>query len=307
MATAAPADSQTPTAAPAAPSSAPSALDAAMAAALQTETARAQAIAETGEDPATQDAAEPAPAPATAAPAERPAEGEQPDAQEEAGSSPTDAQPKPSRREAARLAEQLTQAEQRTRDLQAKLAEREAADRVVVEKWGGKLGTPEERATLTRKIADSNTPWQDLEQARVRLREMDTAQQELAPLYQAIEQQVFSAFVAGLDGLRTLDGMDADAHQAIFKAKSGAEALKLMHTIGAKAAKAEADETIAALEAKVSELQTKLAASTSQPAAGQGTTPGATGLGGLMRNGVPTDEAEKLALSGRLLGASLSS
>lgn len=211
------------------------------------------------------------------------------------------AQPKPSNRW-TRIREQLTQAEQAKRDIENKLNERLGADLKVRQKYADLLGTPEEKSRLEAVLANQSSPDFEVRQARTRLAQMRQAGEELAPLYTAVQQDVFAAFVKGLEGLRTLDGMDEAAHQSLYKATSGVDALKLMHGIGEKAAEERIKGELASLKAQVSDLKTKLAARGSQPATGGGLAPGgSTQLAGLLgADGLPTEEAIARAKAGGL-------
>lgn len=213
----------------------------------------------------------------------------------------------PSRREAARLAEELNQARTRAADLERQLADRTTVDATVRERYGTALGTPDERESLEATIANPETSWQDLDAARTRLAEMRRASQELAPLYAAVQESVFKHFAQGLDGLKALDGVDDTVHQSLYAAKDGVTALKLMHGIGEKAASARYEGQIAALKAEVSSLKTKQAATGAQPTSGTGTTPKPSNPFAALYgpNGLPTDEADRLVNSGALLGVTL--
>lgn len=241
--------------------------------------------------------------PEAQAPTDTPADettSDAPESSEEAAE--TETTPKPTRREAARLQQQLLEAEQRNRELQQQIAERTAVDTRVQQQYQQRLGTSDERARLQAVIANERTSFEDLESARARLRQMQTASEELSPVYQAIEKQVMGHFVAGLNDLRTLDGMSETDHQALFGAKTGADALRLMHGIGQKAAAAEYEGQIRALKASLSELKTKQAATRTQPAAGNGSSaPAPSPLHGLIGpDGLPTEEAISRAKSGAL-------
>jgi hypothetical protein len=281
-------------------------LDAAMANARAAATAQQAALEQPTPEtpqPAPEDATATGP-PAAATPATdqpAPVEGAQEDGGEDQDLSADQQQPgKPSRM--GRLREQLTQADQRARDAEAKLEQRLAVDTTVRQKYAALLGTPDEKARLEATIADPTTTTNDLNQARSRLGQMRQAQTELGPLYAAVEEDVFAGFVRGLDTLRTLDGMDDQAHQSLFKAKSGVEALRLMHGVGRKAAEDEFKGEIASLKAQVSDLKTKQAATGAQPAGAGGRTPGGTnGLAGLLgADGLPTEEAIARARAGGL-------
>lgn len=272
-------------------------LDAAMAAARQsvaTEATTAEVVAPEDAPAASSTTAEPAPVQPTS----------EDDVQEEGdeGSSTADpTQPqKPSRM--GRLRDQLTQAEQAKQVAEAKLNERLGADLKVRQKYAGLLGTAEEKAQLDAVLANAASPEFEVRQARTRLAQMKQAQEELSPLYTAVEQDVFAGFVRGLESLRTLDGMDEASHQSLYKATSGVEALKLMHGIGQKAAEEQFKGEVASLKAQVSDLKTKLAARGPQPATGGGLAPGGTnGLAGwLGADGLPTEEAIARAKAGGL-------
>lgn len=276
-------------------------LDAAMAA------ARATATGQTTES--TEDQSQPAvasPNVSDPAPVRSVADDAAPEDSEEEPSAPEpnadpNAQPKPSNRW-TRLRDQLTQAEQAKRDAETKLNERLGADLKVRQKYATLLGTAEEKQQLEAVLANAASPNFEVQQARTRLAQMRQAQDELSPLYAAVEQDVFAGFVRGLESLRTLDGMDEAAHQSLYKATSGVEALKIAHGIGQKAAEEQFKGEVASLKAQVSDLKTKLAARGSQPATGGGLAPGgANGLAGLLGpDGLPTEEAIARAKAGGL-------
>lgn len=207
---------------------------------------------------------------------------------------------KPSRM--GRLHEQLTAAEQRTRDAEAQLQQRMAQDAQVADKYRGLLGTPEERARLNAVMASPTTPASELNQARARIAQMNQAGQELSPLRAEVEASVLQHFTRGMETLRTLDGMDEQAHQSLFKAPSGVEALKLMHGIGAKAAEEKFKGEVADLKQQLKDTKRQLAAGGSQPARAGGLAPnGSTALAGLLgADGLPTEEAIAMARRGEL-------
>jgi hypothetical protein len=251
------------------------------------------------------------PEPAAEEPPVTPADGlppEAPETSEEAVSQPTDPPQKaPSRREAGRLQEQLLAADTTNRELREQLAARTAVDTQVRSKYGEKLGSPAEKAQLDATLANPNASFQDVDHARGRLAEMKTANDELAPIYQSIEQDVFASFSRGINELRTLDGMDEQSHAALFKATSGVQAMRQMYDIGRKAATADAAGEIKGLKASLSELRTKQTAHGSQPAGGSGTNAPSSSMAGMIgADGLPTDEAIERAKNGglRSLGAS---
>jgi hypothetical protein len=220
--------------------------------------------------------------------------------EDDEGSSPADQPGKPSRM--GRLREQLTQAEQAKRDIEARLNERTGADLVVRQKYAALLGTEQEKQQLVNVLANPNaTSWEHT-QARQRIAQMNQAAQELSPLYEAVQQDVFAHFAKGMESLRSLDGMDEAAHQSLFKAPSGVEALKLAHGIGQRAAEEQFKGEVASLKATVSDLKRKLAAAGTQPASGGGLAPGtANGLAGLLgSDGYPTEAAINAAKNGQL-------
>lgn len=229
------------------------------------------------------------------------------EADQEAPTQDTPTAKPPSRREAARLQEQLLAAEQRNRDLQTQLEQRTAVDTQVRQKYADRLGSPQEKANLEAILANPRANFQDVDRARTRLGQMRAASEELAPIHQSIEQNVLQNFVRGIDSLRSLEGMDEAAHQALYKAPDGVTALRQMYDVGRKAALAEAQGEIGALKASLSELRTKQVARTNQPASGTGTSAPTGALAGLIgADGLPTDEAIERARSGalRTLGAS---
>jgi hypothetical protein len=201
-----------------------------------------------------------------------------------------------------RLHEQLTASEQRTRDAEQRLQERQAQDSVVAEKYRGLLGSPEERAQLNATLANQNSSTFEVNQARTRLAQMQQAATELAPLRNEVERAVFDHFTRGMESLRTLDGMDEQAHQSLFKAPSGVEALRLMHGIGEKAAEEKFKGEVADLKQQLKDTKRQLAAGGAQPARAGGLAPGAAnGLAGLLgADGLPTEEAIASARRGEL-------
>jgi len=211
-----------------------------------------------------------------------------------------------SRKDARRFYERAQAAEQRAADLERQLAETNASRSAVQQKWGQRLGTPEERQRLERTIADPNVDYATLTQARQRLAEIHTAQNELAPLYEAANRDVLAHFSQGIEALDTLPGVDGPAIKQLFAAKSGPDALKLMHEFATKAVKAEYDDQIAGLKGQIKDLQTRTVVNGSQPATGNGTATKGGLLEGLLgADGLPTEEAIARAKAGGLaaLGA----
>lgn len=309
----------------------PSGLDAAMQAAYAAAMAEADQMAQD----ATEGDASAAPPEAPAAPASpadgTPAAAPAPDAEtprpastpsvapDDTGTAPegippTPPEQQPSRREAARLQQQLLAAETEKQRLAAELDQRRQADATVVQKWQQAVGDDAEMQRLNAIIADERTPFQQLEQARSRLRQMQAARAEIAPILQEAQARVAQAFVQGFEDLRGLDGMDEARYQSVLGSKTGTEALRAMHGIGVDAGKAlvqpdldAAQQEIASLKAQVSDLKTKVAAAGQQPAAGAGITPADLGsLAGMIKDGKLTDEAIERAMRGELIGLDLS-
>jgi hypothetical protein len=204
-----------------------------------------------------------------------------------------------SRKDAKRFYERAQKAESSLADLQRQMAETNAARQQVLHKWGARLGSAEERQQLEATVADPNTDWQELQRARNRLNEIRTASRELAPLYEAVRADVHLMFSDGIKALDTLPGVDGQAIEKLFAAKSGPEALKLMHSFATDAAKAEYEDQIAALKTQIKDLQTRTAAHSPQPASGNGASTQTGALSDLVGpDGLPTDKAIDMAKNG---------
>jgi hypothetical protein len=229
------------------------------------------------------------------APPSRPADPVQGDAQETDAEDPTDTAdaPKPGGR-FAKIRAQLTQAEQRARDLEGHVQQRDQQYQMAL-----------------RQFVDLVLPDAQLEQLRVQAeagdweakQRVDTARawrRMVAPIADLAHKAQRQEFDQALQDLRTLDGMDGDSHQRLLKAETPGEKLRLMHQLAYKAATAEHKERIAALEAEVHSLKTNKAANGSQPAAGGGRANGTSGAlaGWLGADGLPTEEAISRAKQG---------
>jgi hypothetical protein len=242
-----------------------------------------------------QDTPESAPAPQqNAAPSQPadPAQGDVPDAED----SPTE-QAKPGGR-FARLREQLTQAEDRARQYEQHVQQREAEYQGALRQFVD-LVLPD--ATLEQlRVQAEGGDWE----AKQRVDQARAWRRMVAPIANMAHQAARQEFDQALAELRTLDGMDADSHQKLLKAETPGEKLKLMHGLAYKAATAEHKERIAALEAEVQSLKTNRAANGSQPASGGGRANGTSGaLAGMFGpDGYPTEEAIAAAKRGDYRG-----
>ncbi|MPZ68603.1 MAG: hypothetical protein GEU71_03645 [Actinobacteria bacterium] len=280
--------------APSQPSADPEAnLDAAMAQALEAINAEAGEESQEGTSDQTDQTGK-------ATPKEPdPESGEDEESQDE-GATPEGQ--KPPRRAAPKLAEQLTQAEQRTREYHAQLQQRETADQQVLQQFSKLTGTDQELQDLTDRGLRGD------DQAAERAQAMKEWRKVLPPLYRHAQSRVFGDFAQGFSELRTLEGMDGDTHQALMAEKSPLEAMKKMHQAGEKAARERLEGELQALRQEVKTLKAKGAANGRQPAAGGGQTSGTPAMLSRLldpKTGLPTDEAEQLAMSGALSGVDL--
>lgn len=266
-----------------APSASTDGLDAAIAEMEQSISAAQQTLT----------SADPAPSSQAVAPTEQPAATT---AQEPGGDSDTDEDTetsteagKPTSR-MGRLRQQLTAADQRSRQLQEQLQATQQQQQQALREFVD-LVLPDAQLETLRLQAESGD-WD----AKQRLDQARTWRRMVAPIADLAHRAAKQQFDAELAELRTLDGMDGDNHHRLLTAQTPGEQLRLMHQVAFKAADAQHKERIASLEAEVQALKTTRAANGSQPANGGVPGAGATGLAGLIdpKTGLLTDEAERL-------------
>lgn len=212
--------------------------------------------------------------------------------------------PKPSRREAGRLAEQLVQAEAKQRELQSQLDARQASDRQVLQALSSLVGTDADLQALTQRglAGDKN--------AADKARQMTAWRQAIAPIHEQARNEILHAIAADFSKLRDMEGLDADGHQAITKATSTTDAIRVAHRLGRESAAKEAQAKIAELEQTVKQLRTKDVATRQQPVGGGGKASGSgpTILSQLLGpDGLPTEEALAAGRQGKLRDLQLSS
>lgn len=191
-----------------------------------------------------------------------------------------------------RLRQQLAQAEERMRQAEQRVVERDGQHQQALREFVD-LVLPDHTFEMLRQKAEGGD-WEAKQQ-------LDTARQwrrMVAPIADLAHLSARQTFDAALQDLRTIDGMDGDSHQKLLQAASPGDKLKLMWDLGRKTADSANKERIAALETEVQALKTNRAANGSQPA--NGGSPGGTanGLAGLVdRGGLLTDDAMNLTPS----------
>lgn len=232
------------------------------------------------------------------APLEQPAE---PTAQEPSGteqdtdedqdtSEESGEQPKPTSR-MGRLRQQLTQAEQKARDAQSTLEQRQRFEQDALRQFVN-LVLPDAELEQLRVRAE-NGDWE----AKQRVDLARQWRQMVTPIADLAHQAAAQQFNAALDSLRTLDGMDGESHQKVVAAQTPGEKLRLMWQLGKKIADDGHKDRIAELEQEVQALKTNRTANGSQPASGGSPKNGTPlGLAGMIdpKTGLLTDEAERL-------------
>jgi hypothetical protein len=244
-----------------------------------------------------------------AAPQEQPAE--QP-AQEPGGSdtddedlesTSSDEPVKPTSR-MGRLRQQLTQAEQKAREAEGRLTQRQQAEAYALQQFVN-LVLPDAELEALRVKAE-NGDWE----AKQRVDLARQWRQMVTPIADLAHQAARREFDQALNGMRTLDGMDGDTHQKLLAAQSPGDKLKLMWQLGKKLSDDSHKERIAELEQEVQALKTNRAANGTQPASG-GSPKNGTPLGfgaAVGRDGLLTEEAERMTereFAARYLGASV--
>jgi hypothetical protein len=209
-------------------------------------------------------------------------EGLEPPSQEQPG--------KPTSR-MGRLRQQLSQAEQKARDAETRLQQRQAVEQHALRQFVD-LVLPDAELEALRVKAE-NGDWE----AKQRVDLARQWRQMAAPIADLAHQAARREFDLALDGMRTLDGMDGDSHQKLLTAPTPGDKLKLMWQLGKKLSDDSHKERIAELEQEVQALKTNKTANGSQPAAGGAPRNGtAIGLAGLIGpDGLLTDEAMRLS------------
>jgi hypothetical protein len=189
----------------------------------------------------------------------------------------------------ARIRQQLAQAEDRARQLEGHVQQREQEYRAALSQFVD-LVLPDAQLEQLRIQAEGGD-WE----AKQRVDQARAWRRMVAPIADLSHKAARQEFDAALQELRTLDGMDSDSHQKLLQAQTPGEKLRLMHQLARKAAETEFKERIAALEADNQALKTNKASNGSQPATGGAPRNGASGLAGLVgRDGLLTDDALNL-------------
>lgn len=212
------------------------------------------------------------------------------------GEPPKEPPRRPTRREAARLQEQLLQAEERTRQLSTEVErlkiERQEAHQV----FRNLAGSDEEYEATKNKAANGDADAQE------RKREMDFWRKIVDPVYQEQKQKVIQTFAKGItQEVLTLPGLDQAGRERILNAASPDQAMRAAYDAGVTVAEKKSAALISRLRAKVAELETLSTANASQPAAGAGRAAATNQLDTLLEDGIfPTEEALAAARSGKL-------
>ena len=189
-----------------------------------------------------------------------------------------------------RLRQQLAQAEDRALQLQHQLQNRDNGHSQALREFVD-LVLPDAQFEHLRVQAESGD-WE----AKQRLDQARAWRRMIVPVAETAHLSVQRQFDHALADLRTLDGMDAEAHQKVVGAQTPGEKLKMMWELARKVSDQQHKERISALETEVQSLKTNRAANGAQPATGGAPrTNGASGLAGLVgKNGQLTDEAMQL-------------
>lgn len=227
------------------------------------------------------------------APTEQPADttAQEPDGQDD--ESEDQASVEPGQRPASRMGRlraQLTQAEQKAREAETRLQQRQAFEQETLRRFVDLVLPDHELESL--RVRAENGDWE----AKQRVDLARQWRQMVTPIADMAHQAVAQQFNQALADLRTLDGMDGDAHQRLVQAATPGDKLKLMWQFGKKLSDDAHKERIAELEQEVQALRTNKTASGSQPASGgspkNGTPVGLAGLVG--RDGQLTDDGMNL-------------
>lgn len=199
-------------------------------------------------------------------------------------------------KEVTRLTNELTTAEQKVRDLEARLTRTQQANTEAIQTFVNLVGTDQEFEALRVKAEGGD--WEAAQQVGV----MRQWRQMAGPLYDAARSEVLKAFAADFRELRALEGMDDKSYRALVDATSPVEGHQRAYEIGKKAAEETSAAKIAALEARVSELQTRGAALGRQPSVGGGRTPSvSSSLASLLGpDGLPTEDAMARLTTGQV-------
>jgi hypothetical protein len=193
-----------------------------------------------------------------------------------------------------RLRQQLTQAEQKARDIEAQLQQRLAREGNALRQFVDLVLPDAQYRQL--EIQARNGDWE----AKQKLDLADHWRRMAAPIADIAHLAARQQFDTALEDLRTLDGMDGDTHQKLVTAATPGDKLKLAWQSAFKAAEANKQEEIQALKAEIQALKTNRAATGSQPANGGSPQQiSGSGLAGLIdpSTGLLTDEAERLSPS----------
>jgi hypothetical protein len=189
-----------------------------------------------------------------------------------------------------RLRQQLTAAEERSRQLETQFQELTAQQQVALRQFVD-LVLPD--ATYRQlELQARGGDWE----AKQRLDQADAWRKMVSPIANLAHEAARKQAETDVQALRTAEGMDGDMHQKLASAPTAGEQVKLAWQLGRKSASEESRDRIAALEAEIQTLKTNRAASGAQPANGGAPAQGGSGLAGLLgRDGQLTDEAMNLS------------
>lgn len=254
-----------------------------------------QSLFHSSDSPTQTPTAEPTPPSSTEpqAPTEQPADtsAQEPGGTEEITDEDLDQPVEPNKplSRAGRLRQQLSAAEERSRQWEQYARQRQDYDQTVMRQFVDLVLTDAEFDGLRGRA--ENGDW-DAKQ------KLDTARQwrnMISPIADLAHRGVQVQFNQALAELRTLDGMDSASHEKLLAAQSPGDKLKLMWHFAKKLSDDAHKERIAALEQEVQTLKTTRAANGSQPANGGAPRSGAAGLAGLLgRDGLLSDDALSL-------------
>jgi hypothetical protein len=246
------------------------------------------------------------------------------EASEEPAEPPSTDQPKYSRRDAARFAQELqaakaelAAAKQLLDGHRGQLAAVQSSDERILTHLQTQSGYVREQngrfryENLSEKVLKGQATAEESEEVA----QMTAWHEFAAPIFRAAEEQLSRAFIANWSTLRDLDGVGDDGLKKLNAATDVASSARAMHAMafaaGETRAKKAADQTIAKLRAEVKSLRTGRVAHSPQPASSNGAAvPANKGILARMidpSTGLPNPEFDREVAAGKWLGVDLSS